>query len=235
MSLPCPNDVNNEFGAPPLTFPLENWATWIGGNVICVEDPGPRLGHASNHMPFSGGFSEDAPSETAIPAGPPGPAGSRQRPRSRGGARNHRFRLVLDQFCLMVSVTAGQTFGLADTRPGCRILDTFKGLSARHDVLRREHDNQGVRFLILSQISSKRTGGPALSLKPLKALCRPTETRITPLRGKGGMLNSIGKLQHKWRPGSPAWCAEVFESVVQANRNQDRAVTGEGRDVQFDW
>ena len=32
--------------------------------------------------------------------------------------------------------------------------------------------------------------------KSLKVLYRPTETRIVPLRGKGGMFNSIGKLQH---------------------------------------
>ena len=111
----------------------------------------------------------------------------------------------------------------------------FDGLTGRSNVLRREHDNQGVESLILSQISWKRVGGPGVVVEVLEGSCRPTETRIAPFRGKGGMLKSIGKLQHEWRPGSPAWCAEVLESVVQANRNEDRAVTGEGRGVQFDW
>ena len=50
----------------------------------------------------------------------------------------------------MVSVTAGQPVWLADTRPGCAILDILNGLSARNNVLPKEHDNQGVESLILS-------------------------------------------------------------------------------------
>ena len=50
----------------------------------------------------------------------------------------------------MVSVTAGQPVWLADTRPGCAILDIRDGLSARTEVLRREHENQVVESLILS-------------------------------------------------------------------------------------
>ena len=64
-----------------------------------------------------------------------------------------------------------------------------------------------------------RRGAP----KSLKVLYRPAETRIAPLRGKGGMFNSIGKLRHKCRPGGPALSAEVLESVVQANRNKTNA------------
>ena len=64
-----------------------------------------------------------------------------------------------------------------------------------------------------------RRGAP----KSLKALYRPTETRIVPLRGKGGMFSSIGKLQHKCKPGGPALSAEVLESVVQAHRNKNHA------------
>ena len=65
----------------------------------------------------------------------------------------------------MVSVTAGQPVGLADTRPGCRILDTLDGLSARNDVLRREHDNQGVESLILSTDFSKKLKMPLVILQ----------------------------------------------------------------------
>ena len=96
------------------------------------------------------GKTDDALSDIAISAGPRGRQRNRRRRRSRGGARNHRFRRVLEQFCLMVSVTAGQPVGLADTRPGCRIVNTFDGVSERNYVLRREHNNQGVESLILS-------------------------------------------------------------------------------------
>ena len=94
---------------------------------------------------------EDAFSDIAIPKGPRGRQGNRRRPRSRGGARNHRFRLVLEQFCLMVSVPAGQPVGFADTRPGCAILDTFDELAERNRVSPREKANQGVESLIHSQ------------------------------------------------------------------------------------
>ena len=94
---------------------------------------------------------EDALSDIAISKGPRGRHGNRRRPRSRGGARNHRFRSVLEQFCLMVSVPAGQPVGFADTRPGCAILDTFAGLAERNRVLLMEKANQGVESLIHSQ------------------------------------------------------------------------------------
>ena len=96
------------------------------------------------------GKIKDALSDIAISKGPRGRQGNRRRPRSRGGARNHRFRLVLQQFCFMVYVPAGQPVGFADTRPGCAILDTLDGLADRNRVLPREKANQGVESLILS-------------------------------------------------------------------------------------
>ena len=108
-------------------------------------------------------------------------------------------------------------------------------MTGRSNILRREHDNQGVESLILSQISWKRIGGPGVVVEVVEGLCRPTETRITPFRGKGGMLDSIGKLQHEWRAGSPAWCAEVLESVVQANKSKNFRNTQKGRDVELEW
>ena len=73
----------------------------------------------------------------------------------------------------------------------------FDGLTGRSNILRREHDNQGVESFILSQISWKRVGGPGVVVEVLEGSCRPTERRIAPFRGKGGMLKSIGELQHE--------------------------------------